>query len=78
MIPPPQAVGLDFALTALFAVLTVDAIRARRELPTPVLAQICALVARFAFPSQMLLVAFALFTTALLARYALTKKAARA
>ncbi|MFF3330657.1 AzlC family ABC transporter permease [Streptomyces sp. NPDC002888] len=75
---PPQVVGLDFALTALFAVLTVDAVRARRELPTPVLALICALVARFAFPSQMLLVAFALFTTALLARYTLTKKAARA
>ncbi|MER6952524.1 AzlC family ABC transporter permease [Streptomyces sp. NPDC000618] len=75
---PPQVVGLDFALTALFAVLAFDAVRARRELPTPVLALICALVARFAFPSQMLLVAFALFTNALLARYALTKKAARA
>jgi 4-azaleucine resistance transporter AzlC len=47
--------GLGFAITALFAVLAVDAFRARRDVPTPILAVACALVAHFAFPSQMLL-----------------------
>jgi len=62
--------GLDFAMTALFAVLAIDAFRARRDIPTPVLALACALVARLIVPSQMLLVAFALFTAGLLARHA--------
>ena len=67
---PSSVHGLDFALTALFAVLAVDAIRARRDdLATPALALLCALVARFAFPGQMLLVAFGLFTAALVWRH---------
>lgn len=39
---PARLQGLDFALTALFAVLTVDAVRARRDLPLPALALGCA------------------------------------
>ncbi|MEU5210001.1 AzlC family ABC transporter permease [Streptomyces sp. NPDC020742] len=66
--------GLDFALTALFVVLAVDAYRARRDLPTPVLALVCALVARFLVPGQMLLAALGLFTAGLLARHALAKR----
>jgi 4-azaleucine resistance transporter AzlC len=62
--------GLDFAMTALFAVLAIDALRARRDIPTPVLALACALVARLIVPGQMLLVAFTLFTAGLLARHA--------
>jgi len=43
----PDVQGLDFALTALFAVLALDAVRARRaDLPTPVLALLSALAAR--------------------------------
>lgn len=70
---PAQLTGLDFALTALFTVLAVDAFRAKRDIPTPVLALVCALVARFTFPEQMLPVAFGLFTAGLLTRHALTK-----
>ncbi|MBP0449907.1 AzlC family ABC transporter permease [Kitasatospora sp. RG8] len=70
---PARLVGLDFALTALFVVLTVDAYRARRDIPTPVLALVCALAARFTLPDQMLLAATGLFTTGLLARYAVAK-----
>jgi 4-azaleucine resistance transporter AzlC len=67
---PGSVKGLDFAMTALFAVLTVDTLRERRsDLPTPVLALLSALVARLVFPAQMLLGAFALFTVALLARH---------
>ncbi|MEU4171094.1 AzlC family ABC transporter permease [Streptomyces sp. NPDC026665] len=66
---PAGVTGLDFALTALFTVLALDAVRdLRGDLPTPFLAAACALAARLLFPGQMLLTAFALFTVALLAR----------
>ncbi|MEU9447571.1 AzlC family ABC transporter permease [Streptomyces sp. NPDC048277] len=66
---PDSVTGLDFAMTALFAVLALDAVRERRDdLPTPVLALLSALVARLVLPGQMLLVAFTLFTAALLVR----------
>ncbi|ANP56626.1 branched-chain amino acid ABC transporter permease [Streptomyces griseochromogenes] len=67
---PRSVTGLDFALTALFTVLALDAVRDRRgDLPTPLLALLSALAARLLFPSQLLPVAFALFTAGLLARY---------
>src|SRR5215467_3571926 len=72
MIISAHLTGLDFAMTALFTVLAIDAFR---DIPTPVLAVACALIARFTFPGQMLLAAFALFTTGLLARYAYQRKA---
>ncbi|MFD6275121.1 AzlC family ABC transporter permease [Streptomyces sp. NPDC060209] len=66
---PDGVTGLDFALTALFTVLALDAIRdLRGDLPTPVLALLSAVAARLLFPEQMLLAAFALFTAGLLAR----------
>lgn len=66
---PTSITGLDFAMTALFAVLALDAVRDQQgDLPTPFLALLSALVARFLFPGQMLLAAFALFTAGLLAR----------
>jgi branched-subunit amino acid transport protein AzlD len=46
---------LDFAMTALFTVLAIDAYRARRDIPTPVLALACALIARLVVPGQLLL-----------------------
>ncbi|MFE0643343.1 AzlC family ABC transporter permease [Streptomyces sp. NPDC058877] len=70
---PEGVTGLDFALTALFAVLALDALRdLRGDLPTPLLALCSALLARIVFPDRMLLVAFALFTTGLLARHLMT------
>ncbi|MDT0446205.1 AzlC family ABC transporter permease [Streptomyces johnsoniae] len=66
---PDSVTGLDFALTALFTVLALDAVRnVRGDLPTPALALLSALAARLLFPDQMLLAAFALFTAGLLAR----------
>lgn len=74
---PDGVTGLDFAMTALFAVLAVDAVRERRgDLPTPLLALLSALVARLVLPGQLLLGAFALFTAALLARHAIARKGA--
>ncbi|MET8468180.1 AzlC family ABC transporter permease [Streptomyces sp. NPDC006422] len=67
---PEGVTGLDFALTALFTVLALDAVRdLRGELPTPLLALGGALVARVLVPGEMLPVAFALFTAGLLARH---------
>ncbi|MFC9686618.1 AzlC family ABC transporter permease [Streptomyces sp. NPDC056948] len=72
---PDSVTGLDFALTALFAVLALDAIRdLRGDLPTPVLALLCALGARLLFPGELLPAAFALFTAGLLARHFATRR----
>ncbi|MEU1408940.1 AzlC family ABC transporter permease [Streptomyces sp. NPDC005728] len=72
---PDRVTGLDFALTALFTVLALDAVRDRRgDLPTPALALLSALAARLLFPSQLLPVAFALFTAGLLARHLTTRR----
>ncbi|WP_198653678.1 AzlC family ABC transporter permease [Actinocorallia populi] len=68
--------GLDFALTALFVVLTIDAWRARRDLPSPLLAAASFAVAALLIPGQALPVAMALFTAGLLARYALRDRGA--
>ncbi|MBT2211912.1 AzlC family ABC transporter permease [Actinomadura sp. NEAU-AAG7] len=72
---PARVAGLDFAVTALFTVLALDAFRApepgRRDVAGAVLAGVCALAARLVLPGQMLLAAFALFTAALVARRAL-------
>lgn len=66
---PSGLSGLDFAMTALFTVLALDALRDRRgDLPTPVLAVLSALIARWLFPGQFLLAAFVVFTAGLLAR----------
>lgn len=67
---PDRVAGLDFALTALFTVLAIDAVRDRRaDLPTPLLALLTALVARAASPGQLLPAAFTLFTAAMLIRH---------
>lgn len=75
---PSSIRGLDFALTALFTVLAIEAIRSqRREISTPAIALASAVVARLLFPNEMLLVAFVLFTVALLARYAFERRTGR-
>ncbi|GAB2837626.1 branched-chain amino acid exporter BrnF [Actinocorallia aurea] len=61
--------GLEFALTALFVVLTVDAWQARRDLPVPLLAAASYAVAALVTPGQVLLTAMALFTGCLLVRH---------
>ncbi|WP_194917287.1 AzlC family ABC transporter permease [Catenulispora rubra] len=75
---PSNLNGLDFAMTALFTVLALDALRDRRgDLPTPVLAVLSALIARWLFPGQFLLAAFVLFTAGLTVRRLVADVAAR-
>ncbi|MFB7510544.1 AzlC family ABC transporter permease [Streptomyces broussonetiae] len=71
---PDRVQGLDFALTALFTVLALEAVRdRRRDLPTPALALLSALAARLLFPGGLLIAAFALFTAGLLVRHLTAK-----
>ncbi len=72
---PPLA-GLDFAVTALFVVLGIDAFRARRDVPAAVVAVACAMVGHIVFGEQMLVAAMGLFTAFLLARYAISGRRA--
>lgn len=74
---PGRIEGLDFALTALFAVLAIDAFRVRRDVPTPVLALACALAALLLTPGAFLVTAMGAFTAVLLARYAMRSAALR-
>ena len=70
VLPLDSLHGLDFALSALFIVLAIDAYRARPDLRTAVLALACALAALVVLPGQMLVAAFTAFTALLLVRHA--------
>lgn len=70
----PDVPGVGFALTALFAVLAIDAFRAERDVPAPILAVACALGAHAVAPDYMLVVAMTAFVVALGLRYALTAR----
>ncbi|GGQ83854.1 AzlC family ABC transporter permease [Kitasatospora griseola] len=68
---PGTVRGLDFALTALFAVLAVDGWRATRDVPGPILALLSALAALLVAKGQLLVVALGLYVAALTVRYLL-------
>jgi 4-azaleucine resistance transporter AzlC len=67
-LPIDRLEGLDFALTALFIVLAIDAYRQRPDRLTAVLAASCAVTAWMLVPDQLLVCAFAAFTAVLLVR----------
>jgi 4-azaleucine resistance transporter AzlC len=67
-LPLDRLQGLDFALTALFVVLAIEALRATRDLRTAGLATLCAIAAQAVFPELMLLAALSVFTGLLVAR----------
>jgi 4-azaleucine resistance transporter AzlC len=70
-LPIDRLEGLDFALTALFIVLAIDAYRQRPDRITAVAAAVCAAGAWVVVPGQLLVAAFAAFTGVLLVRRAL-------
>lgn len=74
---PPGLDGLQFALTALFAVLAVDAWRASGDLPAPVIGLVCGLAAAWVAPEQMLIVGLCAFVVVLLALFAWSGRSAR-
>lgn len=66
---PPWVVGLEFAMTALFLILGVEAFRVRRDVPTALVAVGCVVFARLVAPGQFLVVALGLFVAVLILRY---------
>ena len=68
---PTQIAGLDFALTALFITLTLDAARTWREVPSILLAGASFAVAMVVAPGQHLIVALLLFVACLSVRHLL-------
>lgn len=71
---PDGVVGLDFALTAFFLVLGLDAYRIRRSIPIPLVALGCALAGHLAFGEGMLVAAMTMFVAFLLVRYAVKQR----
>jgi len=74
---PENIVGLDFALTALFVVLSIEAIRAQRGFAVPSMAVMCALIARLVDPEHMLPIAMGAFVSLLVIRYLVTRRKVR-
>ena len=69
--------GMDFVLTALFTVLTVDAVRESRDWTTLGLAVGTAAAAQVLAPGSMLLAAMGAFTAALVVRHRLARRRAK-
>lgn len=61
--------GLDFALTALFVVLAIEAFKNNKDYSLPLVALALGCVAAVLFPNQMLLVALTAYFLVLLVRY---------
>ncbi|MER6352826.1 AzlC family ABC transporter permease [Streptomyces sp. NPDC001634] len=71
---PAPIKGLEFALCALFTVLTLDAFRSRKELPSLLLAGASVTVALVLTPGAAVFTALLLFVGLLLARHAATAR----
>ncbi|MDX3458307.1 AzlC family ABC transporter permease [Streptomyces sp. ME02-8801-2C] len=71
---PAPVKGLEFALCSLFTVLTLDAFRSRREIPSVLLAGASAAVALVVTPGLAMFTALLLFVGLLLVRHALTAR----
>jgi predicted branched-subunit amino acid permease len=76
-LPIDRVQGLDFALTALFVVLSIDAYRARPDRSSAVGALGCAIIAAVVVPGQMLAWAFAGYTALLLGRIVVARRRGR-
>jgi 4-azaleucine resistance transporter AzlC len=73
---PDSIVGMDFALTALFVVLSIESMRAQSGYTVPAAAVTCALVARLIAPEHVLPIAMGGFVTFLIIRYFATSRKA--
>ena len=73
MLPGPIK-GLEFALCALFTVLTLDAFRSRRQIPSVLLAGASIGIALVVAPGVALFVAMLIFVALLLVRYAIDRR----
>ena len=74
---PDSVVGLDFAITALFLVLAIDAYKARRSVPLVLVALAEGIGFAALVPDAMLLAAMGSFVGVLLISYLLQRKVQR-
>lgn len=70
---PAPIQGFEFALAAVFIVMTLDAVRSWREVPSALLAALAAIVAILLFPGNTMLAALIIFSLLLAIRYAVTR-----
>ena len=75
---PPQIVGLEFAVTALFVVLAMEAYKVRKSAPIPVIALLCALVGAVISAEHMLVISMSLFVAVLIVSFLVRDKGRRA
>lgn len=73
---PEPIEGFEFALAAVFIVMTLDGARSRREVPSIVLAGLSVTVAMLLVPGAALLTALLLFSVLLTLRYAWSRRRA--
>lgn len=66
---PAPIEGFEFALTALFIVMTLDAVRSRREVPSVLLAGLAVAAGVVIAPSSAMLTAICIFVALLLVRF---------
>jgi len=66
---PMDIEGLDFALTALFVVLAIEAMSARRDVLLPVVAVVTGVVGLLISRDQMLLIGLTLYFVFLIGRF---------
>jgi 4-azaleucine resistance transporter AzlC len=71
---PGPIKGLEFALCALFSVLTLDALRSRRQVPSVLLAGASIGIALVIAPGVALFVAMLIFVSMLLVRHAVDRR----
>lgn len=70
---PTTVDGFEFALVALFTVLTLDSFRSKRELPSALLAGCSVAFALVVTPDQAMIVALSLFCCLLIVRFLLLR-----
>jgi 4-azaleucine resistance transporter AzlC len=73
-LPMERVQGVDFALTALFVVLAIDAYRARPDRFAAVVAAACAVGAWLLVPDQMLVWAFLAYVLILVGRLGIARR----
>lgn len=71
---PEPIEGFEFALVALFVVMTLDAVRGKREIPSAVLAGLAVGIAILVVPENALLAALVLFTAMLAVRFVIARR----
>lgn len=71
---PGSLEGFEFALVALFTVMTLDSFRSKRELPAALLAGLSVVVALLVTPETVILTALVLFFVLLTLRFFVVKE----